>query len=225
MREYKQLIIDILIALAGVALLCGAMILHTDAEGEEFDPPCAGVGRIARIEVETTNYTPETETPENEPYIAPQTMVETEPVPEAELIEVIPAAEPVIETDVDALIVEVASEYGLPWELVRAVCWAESGFDPNAISSTGDYGLMQVSYINHGWLGLTEPLDPRSNLRAGCEILKDALEFCGGDFTRALMCYNRGRAYALAQWRDGIFSTAYTEKVLGKYYEILRGEY
>lgn len=223
MREHKQIIIDILIALAGVALLCGAMILHTDAEGEEFDPPCAGVGRIVTEDTGEGIDTCETETPENGPYIAPQTMSDTEPV--AELIEVIPAAEPVIETDIDALIVEVAGEYGLPWELVRAVCYVESGFDPNAVSSTGDYGLMQVSYINHGWLGLTEPLDPRANLRAGCEILKAAIDKSDGDLTRALMRYNRGDAYAMSQWSQGIFSTAYTERVLERYYAYLRGEY
>ena len=190
-----------------------------------------GVGRVATYQiatecVETSVDTIETETAENEPYIAPQaiTEIETETEPET-LVEVFPEADPIVETDIDALIVQVAGEYGLPWQLVRAVCWVESGFDPNAISSTGDYGLMQISYCNHGWLGLTDPLDPEANLRAGCTILKTAIENSDGDFTKALMRYNRGDAYAMSQWSQGIFSTAYTEKVLGKYYEYLRGEY
>lgn len=189
-----------------------------------------GVGRVATYQiateiVETSVDTIPTETAENEPYIAPQAITEIETETEPELIEVFPEADPIIETDIDALIVQVASEYGLPWQLVRAVCWVESGIDPNAISSTGDYGLMQVSYVNHGWLGLTDPLDPEANLRAGCTILKTAIENSDGDFTRALMRYNRGDAYAMSQWSQGIFSTAYTDKVLGKYYEYLRGEY
>lgn len=203
--------------------------------------PEKGVGRIETVAntpntqscVETSVDTPETETPEIDAYIASETVVETETefvedtyVPDTEeYVEVVPEADPIIETDIDALIVEVASEYGLPWELVRAVCWVESGFDPNAVSSTGDYGLMQVSHINHGWLGLDNPLDPEQNLRAGCKILKDAIDASDGDFTRALMRYNRGDAYAMSQWSQGIFSTAYTEKVLGKYYEYLTGGY
>ena len=213
------------------ALLILPMTLQTEAEAKN-DSPCAGVGRIAQMAVETIIDTPETETPEICALNASETALvnyesrtETLAVEEETWVEVIPEADPIIETDIDALIVQVASEYGLPWELVRAVCYAESGFNPNAISSTGDYGLMQVSYINHGWLGLENPLDPYENLCAGCTILKAALDNSDGDMTKALMRYNRGDAYAMSQWSQGIFSTAYTEKVLGKYYEYLRGEY
>lgn len=232
MKPIKTIMEFLITGCVCTALLITPMTLKTEAETEPTSP-CAGVGRIARIEEETTNYTPKTETAEIEPYIASETVVETETefvediyVPDTEeYVDVIPEADPIINTDIDALIVKVASEYGLPWELVRAVCWVESGFDPNAISSTGDYGLMQVSYINHGWLGLENPLDPYENLCAGCTILKAALDNSDGDMTKALMRYNRGDAYAMSQWSQGIFSTAYTDKVLGKYYEYLRGEY
>ena len=214
-------------AIAGcvcAVLLIAPVALRAEAE-PKTDAPCAGVGRIARIEEETTNYTPETENAEICALNAPEEVIEIEPIPETELIEVIPEADPIIYTDIDALIVQVAGEFNLPWELVRAVCWVESGIDANAISSTGDYGLMQVSYINHGWLGLDNPLDPEANLRAGCTILKTAIDNSGGDFTRALMRYNRGDAYAMSQWSQGIFSTAYTDKVLERYYAYMRGEY
>lgn len=223
MKTAKTILETLITLCVCTGLMIAPMTLKTEAEKEPASP-CAGVGRIARIEEETTNYTPETETAEFEPYIAPETIPETEPIPETEYVEVIPEADPIIYTDIDALIVQVASEFGLPWELVRAVCYVESGFDPHAISSTGDYGLMQVSYINHGWLGLTDPLDPEQNLRAGCTILKTALDNSGGDLTKALMRYNRGDAYAMIQWSQGIFSTEYTDKVLGKYYEYQIGE-
>lgn len=236
MKPIKTIMEFLITGCVCAALLILPMTLQTEAEANN-DSPCAGVGRIARIEEEATNYTPETETAEIEPYIASETQEEKEnetiyqytevypAVETEECIEVLPDLDPIIETDIDALIVQVAAEYGLPWQLVRAVCWVESGFDPNAISSTGDYGLMQVSYINHGWLGLENPLDPEANLRAGCSILKTALDNSGGDFTKALMRYNRGGGYAMSQWAQGIYSTAYTDKVLGKYYEYLRGEY
>ena len=238
----RTYVILIFIALA-IVLTC--LTVRAFCMASSSVEPEKGVGRaIAPVErteestrveteVETTIDTLETETPEIDAYIASETVVETETefvedtiVPDTEeYVEVVPEADPIIETDIDALIVRVAGEYGLPWELVRAVCWVESGFDSNAISSTGDYGLMQVSYINHGWLGLTDPLDPEQNLRAGCQILKEAIDKSGGDFTRALMRYNRGDAYAMSQWSQGIYSTYYTEKVLGKYYEYLVGGY
>lgn len=224
MKPIKTIMEFLITGCVCTALLILPMTLQTEAEAKN-DSPCTGVGRIARMAVETTNHTPETETPEICALNVPEEVIETEPIPEPEYVEVIPDPDPIIETDIDALIVQVASEYGLPWELVRAVCYVESGFDPNAISSTGDYGLMQVSYINHGWLGLTNPLDPEQNLRAGCTILKTAIENSNGDFTLALMRYNRGDGYAMGQWAQGIYSTDYTNKVLGKYYEYLRGEY
>lgn len=219
MKPIKTIMEFLITGCVCTALLILPMTLKTEAE-TELDSPCAGVGRIVVEETETSIDIPETETAEITAYIAPETIPETE-----EYIEVIPDPDPIIETDIDALIVQVAGEYGLPWQLVRAVCYVESGFDPNAISVTGDYGLMQVSYINHGWLGLTDPLDPEQNLRAGCTILKSAIDKSDGDFTLALMRYNRGDGYAMSQWAQGIYSTDYTNKVLERYYAYLRGEY
>lgn len=242
----KKMIGNITAAAISVLIFASWFVLPAETESvsyiKEVNKPSQGAGRVVTAvieteEVESTVDTLVTETAEFEPYIASETQEEKEnetiyqytevyPVVETEeCIEVLPDLDPIIETDIDALIVQVAAEYGLPWELVRAVCWVESGINPNAISPTGDYGLMQVSYINHGWLGLTNPLDPEQNLRAGCTILKTALDNSGGDFTKALMRYNRGDAYAMSQWSEGIFSTAYTERVLERYYAYMRGEY
>lgn len=118
---------------------------------------------------------------------------------------------------------EISAEYGVPFELVMAVCYVESGFDPYAISSHRDAGLMQIAPVNHAWvasdLGCTNLYDELQNVRAGVHILADKIAGSGGDFTVALMKYNRGDAVALEQMSQGIYSTDYTEKVLGKYYE------
>ena len=235
----RRNVILIFIALA-VVLLCVTVRAFSIANTITYDPPCSGVGRVQTpvvrynaqtcVEscVETGIDTPETETPENRAENASETVryeSSTELQPIATDCNVIPDPDPIIETDIDALIVRVAAEYGLPWELVRAVCYVESGFDPNAVSTTGDYGLMQVSWVNHDGLGLDDPLDPEANLRAGCQILKAAIDASGGDFTLALMRYNRGDAYARYQWSQGIFSTEYTNRVLTKYYEYLSGGY
>ena len=231
-------VILIFIALA-VVLLCVTVRAFSIANTITYDPPGSGVGRVqtpvvrytaqtcVETGVETGIDTTETETPENRAENASETVVETE---EEYLVEVIPDPEPIVYTDIDALIVQVAGEYGLPWELVRAVCYVESTFNPNAVSPTGDYGLMQVYYGVWNELGVdlkndTIQYDPEYNLRVGCGILKEKIEQNGGDFTTALMCYNRGDSVAHEQWSAGIYATDYTNRVLTKYYEYLSGGY
>jgi hypothetical protein len=130
-----------------------------------------------------------------------------------------------MERDVQDAVRAISDEYGVPFELTMAVCYVESGFDPYAMSSHGDSGLMQIAPVNHGWLasdlGITDLFDSVQNVRAGVHILADKIAGSNGDFTVALMKYNRGDAVALEQMRNGIYSTDYTEKVLGKYYEYL----
>lgn len=125
--------------------------------------------------------------------------------------------------DVQDAVRAISAEYGVPFELTMAVCYVESGFDPYAVSSHGDSGLMQIAPVNHGWLasdlGITDLFDSVQNVRAGVHILADKIAGSDGDYTVALMKYNRGDAIALQQMSEGIYSTDYTDKVLGKYYE------
>lgn len=130
-----------------------------------------------------------------------------------------------MERDVQDAVRAISAEYGIPFELTMAVCYVESGFDPYAVSSHGDSGLMQIAPVNHGWLaadlGITDLFDSVQNVRAGVHILADKIAGSNGDFATALMKYNRGDAVALEQMSQGIYSTDYTERVLGKYYEYL----
>lgn len=156
-------------------------------------------------------------------------VVDTSPEPtETRYLNVVPGdgyLDVPMERDVQDAVRAISAEYGIPFELTMAVCYVESGFDPYAVSSHGDSGLMQIAPVNHGWLasdlGITDLFDSVQNVRAGVHILADKIAGSNGDFTMALMKYNRGDAVALEQMRDGIYSTGYTEKVLGKYYEYL----
>lgn len=171
------------------------------------------------IPVETSAKIPETaaQTP---PEIILETTPEIIPYNENKILDV--PLDPAIQEHVRA----VCNEYGVPFELVMAVMYVESGFDPSVISSHGDYGLMQVSSVNHGWLsaelGITDFLDPYQNVKAGVHILAQKIRESNGEFTTALMKYNRGDAVVLEQMANGIFSTDYTDKVLSKYYEYIR---
>ena len=122
--------------------------------------------------------------------------------------------------DVRGFILAEAERRGVPEALAWAVIEQESGFDPAAISPTGDYGLMQINRRNHAWLrkelGVEDFLDPEQNAAAGLYLLGQHLESCDGDIHRALMRYNLGPAGAKRLWDKGIFSTEYSRKIIGR---------
>ena len=118
--------------------------------------------------------------------------------------------------------------YDVPLELAYAVMQVESGFTPAARSSTGDYGLMQINGINAGWLkdklGITDLLDARQNIQAGCYMLGMYLSEYEGNVNCALMAYNLGATGAKKAWSAGTYSTAYTDKVWNAMVGLLEGE-
>ena len=215
-----------------VTLLVVTNIKLRDAEPEE-------TVRVTEVELETTATQSDTdELPEESETIG--AVVDTAPaVTETETEAETPVTEPTetrylnisqgdgyldvpMSREVQDAVRAISAEYGIPFELTMAVCYVESGFDPYAVSSHGDSGLMQIAPVNHGWLaadlGITDLFDSVQNVRAGVHILADKIAGSNGDFATALMKYNRGDAVALEQMSQGIYSTDYTEKVLGKYY-------
>jgi len=87
---------------------------------------------------------------------------------------------------------KVAESHGVSPALVKAVIKAESGFDPQAISSQGAVGLMQVLPETARGVGVSNPHDPHSNIIAGVKYLKKLLEMFGGDEALAVAAYNSG---------------------------------
>ena len=95
-------------------------------------------------------------------------------------------------TSFDDLINSVAGENGVDPRLVAAVAKVESGFRPDAVSSAGAMGLMQLMPATAQALGVTDPFDPQQNLEGGTRYLKSLLQRFGGDQTLALAAYNAG---------------------------------
>jgi len=87
---------------------------------------------------------------------------------------------------------KVAESHGVSPALVKAVIKVESGFDPQAVSSQGAVGLMQVMPETARRVGVSNPHDPHSNIVAGVKYLKKLLEMFGGNETLALAAYNSG---------------------------------
>lgn len=105
------------------------------------------------------------------------------------------------------------------YELVLAMMWQESNCSPNLISSTNDYGLMQINICNHGWLseelGITDFLDPYQNIDAGTHIIASLL-LKYEDPHMALMAYNYGEAGARSHWNRGTYTSSYSREVAEK---------
>ncbi len=93
---------------------------------------------------------------------------------------------------VQALVEQIAPRYGLDVTLVLALIKAESDFQPNAISPKRAHGLMQLLPETAALYGVTELLDPRQNILAGVQHLRDLLVVFEGDVTLALAAYNAG---------------------------------
>lgn len=84
-----------------------------------------------------------------------------EPVPEPQVFYFdIPLSE-----ELQDYIREKCSEYEVPMELVIALIDKESSFRSDVVSTTNDYGFMQINQCNHEWLsstlGVSNFLDPK----------------------------------------------------------------
>lgn len=91
-----------------------------------------------------------------------------------------------------AIIDQIAREVGVSPHLLHAVIEVESAYNPEAISSKGAQGLMQLIPATAARFQVQEVNDPTSNIRAGAKYLKLLLERFHNDLSLALAAYNAG---------------------------------
>lgn len=114
-----------------------------------------------------------------------------------------------------------AAEAGLPTGLVRAVIWAESGFQHSAVSPVGAIGLMQLMPETAADLGV-DPHDSEQNLQGGTVYLRQMLERFEGDedqLVKALAAYNAGPGQVAKHGGIPPFpeTAAYVRRVVRRY--------
>lgn len=67
---------------------------------------------------------------------------------------------------------EAGKEHNLPWQLVAAVAYQESHWDPEARSFTGVRGLMQLTEETATHLGVEDRTDPVQSIQGGSKYLR-----------------------------------------------------
>lgn len=114
-------------------------------------------------------------------------------------------------------IYEICADENVPVTLVMAMIEHESGFDPEAVSPTDDYGLMQINAVNHERLKeeyrCADMMNPYQNVFCGISIISSYIDKYG-ELDKALMAYNMGNYGAQKAWKNGVTSIAYSEEIL-----------
>lgn len=111
----------------------------------------------------------------------------------------------------------ICADEGVPVTLALAMIEHESGFNPEIVSKTNDYGLMQINAVNHAMLDekyrAADMLNPYQNVFCGITIIGGYIETYS-DYGKALMAYNMGNYGAQKAWENGVTSTTYSETIL-----------
>ncbi|HUJ15073.1 MAG TPA: lytic transglycosylase domain-containing protein [Thermoanaerobaculia bacterium] len=117
------------------------------------------------------------------------------------------------------LIHEKAQKYDVDPALVAAVIETESRFHPQARSSVGARGLMQLMPRTGRWLGATNLYDPEQNIDAGVRYLKYLQDRFDGNLKKAIAAYNGGEGNVERYGGVPPFheTRMYVKKVLSRY--------
>ncbi len=91
------------------------------------------------------------------------------------------------------LVQEAADRHGVDARLVHALIEVESGYRADVVSAAGAMGLMQLMPVTAKRYGVSDPLDPASNIDAGTRHLKELLDEFGPLYALdSLAAYNAG---------------------------------
>jgi len=91
-----------------------------------------------------------------------------------------------------AMFSDAARQHGVDPRLLAAVARRESAWRPDAVSSVGACGVMQLMPATAKYLGVTNVFDARENVFGGARYLRTLLDTFHGDLDLTLAAYNAG---------------------------------
>ena len=107
-----------------------------------------------------------------------------------ETVLTLPAAPSWTRAELQAKVDKIADLVGVDRKLAHAVVVIESNYVPDAVSSKGAMGLMQLTSDVAKDFGVTNPFDPEANLMAGLQYLHSLVARLGVE--NGLAAYNAG---------------------------------
>lgn len=90
------------------------------------------------------------------------------------------------------LIAQAAARHQVDAKLVHAVIQAESAYRPNAISSSGAVGLMQLMPATASRFGVMDSSNPEQNINGGTRYLRYLMNMFPHSLDLAVAAYNAG---------------------------------
>lgn len=90
------------------------------------------------------------------------------------------------------IVKESSRYYGVDEKLIWAVMEVESAFNPNAVSTAGACGLMQLMPATAVEMGVDDIFDPAQNIAGGTQYLRKMLDLFNWNIDLALAGYNAG---------------------------------
>jgi Transglycosylase SLT domain len=128
------------------------------------------------------------------------TVVASRVVPEKVVSTAPPAANPDPSVTVNELVASIARRHDVEPSLVDSVIRVESNYNPNAVSSAGAMGLMQLIPSTARRFGVNNTFHPEQNIEGGVRYLKYLMQLYNGDERLALAAYNAGEG-AVAKYK------------------------
>ncbi len=119
-----------------------------------------------------------------------------------------------------SLIAQASADYQVEERLLHAVIQSDSAYNPDAISSAGAVGLMQLMQGTAERYGVYDRTDPAQNVAAGTRYLRDLLAMFDNNIELAVAAYNAGENavkkynYTIPPYRE---TQNYVKQVLSLY--------
>lgn len=92
-------------------------------------------------------------------------------------------------------ILQASQAYEVDAALIRAIIFAESNNNPQAVSHRGAEGLMQLMPRTARSLGVEDSFNPAMNIDGGVRYFRQLLDRFSGNVRLALAAYNAGSRY------------------------------